>query len=275
MEVLHSFNAFDCIVLSLILISGLLAVFSGFLREMYSLFNWIASAYIGSHFYTFAEPYIGRYLTNPKTVKDLSIFAVFCLSFIVLALLGNIVGRFGFQDKTLNSINRSLGFVFGLGRGVFLVCLLYLIATTLMWPDMDKVPLTPTTLSPGPAPAPAPVTVQAANPAVDPTAQLDAVLKSPDPAGQLNAMVKSANNKKTITYSPPQWLTTAQTRPLLSRGAQQLKEFVPADVLEKTTSDYFGSKNTDKYEGILDSHDGIKPIPTTTTAPNNLENTSQ
>ena len=93
MEMHAGFNILDFIVLGIILLSGLFAIMNGFVREVYSLLNWVASYFVATHFYTLMEPFVGKYISNPNTITYLSIFATFCISFIVLAIIGMVITR--------------------------------------------------------------------------------------------------------------------------------------------------------------------------------------
>lgn len=211
MELHTSLNVLDYIVFGIILISGLFAIMSGFVREIYSLFNWAASYFIAVKFYTLAEPFVKKYISNPTTVADVSIFLVFCVSFIVLAIIGMGVTRLIIRGNALTAIDRSLGFVFGLVRGFLIACLVYLVAATILWPDIDK------------APAPGSPELQQQQ------AQKDEPQKT--------------DGKRSLTMSAPHWLLEARTRPLLAHGANMLKEFIPEKVLEKTTAEYLDKKD--------------------------------
>jgi membrane protein required for colicin V production len=210
MELHASLNVLDYIVLGIILISGLFAIMSGFVREIYSLFNWTASYFIAVKFYTAAEPYVKKYISNPTTVTDVSIFVVFCVSFIVLAIVGMVVTRLIIRGHTLTAIDRSLGFVFGLVRGFLIACLVYLVAATILWPDIDKQP-------------------------VPASEQQEQQAQKDEP--------QKADGKHSLTMSAPHWLLEARTRPLLAHGANLLKEFIPEKVLEKTTAEYLDKKD--------------------------------
>jgi uncharacterized membrane protein required for colicin V production len=136
---------------------------------------------------------------------------VFCISFIVLALIGTLVTRF-VRGTALTAIDRSLGFVFGIVRGALVVCLVYMTVVAIFWPDIDK-----------PRAPPPPAAQQEAQ-------DIDKNLAKPE--------------SKSLPPPPaPQLLMQAQTRPFLAFGAKQLKEFIPDDVLEKTTKEYLEQKD--------------------------------
>jgi len=226
MEPHTSFNVLDYIVLGTILLSGMLAILTGFVREMYSLFNWAASYFIAVKFYPVIEPYVQKYISKHATVVDVSIFAVFCCSFIILGLIGMLITNF-IQGKALTAIDRSLGFVFGLIRGFLIVCLIYLVASAVLWPDIDK---------------------QAQEAA---TAQTEI----PD------ANQPAKPEKQSITMSAPLWLVEARTRPLLAHGANMLKEFIPEKALEKTTQAILDERDVAKNKIDRESQKYISDKP--------------
>lgn len=212
MELHAGFNSLDYIVLGIILVSGLFALMTGLVRELYSLLNWIASYFISIHFYFLAVPFVKKYISNPNTIIDVSIFAVFCASFIILAIIGMIVTRTLISGGTLTMIDRSLGFVFGVVRGLLVVCLVYMVAASVLWPDIDK-------------PQEKKLIEQVSNgPATEPQAK--------------------EGEKQSITMSAPHWLVEARTRPLLSHGAALLKKFIPEKAFEKTAQEVLRQKES-------------------------------
>ena len=61
-------------------------------------------------------------------------FGLFVISLIVLTILTGIVARM-VRGSALSPIDRTLGFIFGLVRGAFLVCLAYLLLDQLLQPN--------------------------------------------------------------------------------------------------------------------------------------------
>ena len=62
--------------------------------------------------------------------------AVFVISLAILSILTSAISK-RVQNSTLNALDRSLGFLFGLARGGILVCLLY-VAIKWMMPIVDQ-----------------------------------------------------------------------------------------------------------------------------------------
>ena len=148
-------NAFDLIVLALLLLSGGLAFARGFVREVLAIGSWIGAALVTRFAFPHVSP-IARDLFNSDTVtgflsgfgygdehRDLLAdiaggIAVFVIAMMVLSILSTIIARI-VQGSALSAVDRSLGFLFGLVRGGLVICLFYLLLVWLV-PDRDDRP---------------------------------------------------------------------------------------------------------------------------------------
>jgi len=131
-------NAVDLAVIGVILLSGGLALWRGFVRELLSLAAWIGASLIAVYFYPSLQPWMHRHIHTEITADACTGLALFCGSLAVLIPIGYFVGGL-IRGRALTAIDRSLGFVFGLARGVLVVCLLFLI-TLWVWPEEKKEP---------------------------------------------------------------------------------------------------------------------------------------
>jgi membrane protein required for colicin V production len=113
-------------IISIIILSAVIGLFRGFVNEVLSLIVWAAAVYIA---FRFAVPV--SYLFDGMTNKPMVSFIVsFALLLIITLILGNIIRRLLNQliEKTgLSGTNRTLGFAFGLCRGVIVLALLLVI----------------------------------------------------------------------------------------------------------------------------------------------------
>lgn len=128
----------DIIILALLFLSAIIAFMRGFIKEVltiFSLLGALAAAYIwgGS-----AAPVFEKWGVSLAGGKDEAIWgmispslfgtilgyaSIFVGLFIVLTLLSHYIGKIA-QDMGLGSVDRTLGFVFGLARGIFILALL-------------------------------------------------------------------------------------------------------------------------------------------------------
>lgn len=136
METQTVFNNLDYIVVGIVLLSGLLALMRGLLHEVFSLFAWVGAYLAARYFYAPAVPLAQHYLKTEKTAEWGAMALVFVVVLIVLIIVGNVICGM-IKGPTLTWINRLLGFAYGLLRGALIVCLVYMSARMVVWPDLD------------------------------------------------------------------------------------------------------------------------------------------
>jgi len=127
----------DIIVLVILLLSGLLALSRGFVHEVLSIGSWVGAAFSALYGFPYVRPYI-RELIETEIIADVVAGAgTFIVALIVLTIITKIIAD-QVQESALNPLDRSLGFVFGLVRGVIIVCLLYVALEWIV--PVDKQP---------------------------------------------------------------------------------------------------------------------------------------
>ncbi len=136
-------NAVDYAVLGVLGASALLAFLRGFVREILGIGAWIGAAVIALWsaplVRPYAQHYIGQYLTDPAVQDYVGFGGVFVVAVIVLLMISHWVGAL-VRQSVLGGVDRSLGMVFGLGRGAALVVVAYFAGSWLVpverWPDI-------------------------------------------------------------------------------------------------------------------------------------------
>jgi membrane protein required for colicin V production len=118
-------NLLDIIVVAVVLLSGLFAFARGFVREALSVAAWVGAGFAALYGLPYATPIAERFLPKGALAEAAAALAVFLVTLIVLSLLTSAVaGRV--KDSALSAIDRTLGLIFGLVRGMVLVCLAYI-----------------------------------------------------------------------------------------------------------------------------------------------------
>ncbi|MHB1109836.1 MAG: CvpA family protein [Devosia sp.] len=112
-------TAFDVGIGILVLISAILATARGLTREVLSLATWAGSAAVAAYMYfnhlDFARGYI-----QEQIVADVATVVVsFILALIVLHLITMRIADF-VVDSKIGPLDRTLGFIFGIARGVLI-----------------------------------------------------------------------------------------------------------------------------------------------------------
>lgn len=129
----------DVAILAALAISALLAFLRGFVREVLGIGAWIGAAALAVWANPRVLPTFERWLhSRPDLAQPVAFAVVFVIALVVLLFVSHAVGR-AVRRSALGGLDRSLGLLFGLGRGAALVVLAYMLAGMLVpvdqWPD--------------------------------------------------------------------------------------------------------------------------------------------
>lgn len=130
------FSILDLVVLGIIAISALLAAVRGATREVLAIIAWVAAAAIAWKFYPLVLPLVGQHVTNATVALVASIAAIFLGTLIVVSIITVKISDM-ILDSRIGAIDRSLGLIFGAGRG-FLICVIGWVF--LAWLVQGKMP---------------------------------------------------------------------------------------------------------------------------------------
>lgn len=129
-------NPLDIVVAAILVISGFFAYMRGFVHEVLAVGGWVGAIFATIYGFPHAQP-IARKFIAVEWAADLAAgAALFVMSMVVLSILTRMISR-RVQDSALNVVDRSLGFVFGLARGAFLVCIAY-IGVSWIWAPNEQ-----------------------------------------------------------------------------------------------------------------------------------------
>lgn len=119
-------NATDLAVFAILLISAILAFFRGMVHELLSISAWIGAALVTLYAFDPLRPVVRDFVPVELLADVLTGVGVFVVSLILFSFITNWVAD-SVRDVLARSIDRSLGFLFGIVRGAVLVCLAYLV----------------------------------------------------------------------------------------------------------------------------------------------------
>jgi membrane protein required for colicin V production len=124
----------DIIVLVFMLVSGLLALARGFTREVFSIISWAAAAVAALMLFPRYQDVARSYL-QPNWLADIAlIVGIFLIVLIVVSFITIRVGD-KVLDSRIGALDRTLGFLFGVARGLVLVVIGYLFFSWLVPPE--------------------------------------------------------------------------------------------------------------------------------------------
>jgi membrane protein required for colicin V production len=126
----------DIVLIVVMLISGLLAMVRGFMREVLSITAWVLAA--GATLYSYGKllPLAKQYFNNDIVAAVAVIGGVFLLTLLIVSVLTIRISDM-VLDSRVGALDRTLGFLFGLGRGLVIVVIAFQFFTWLV-PDRSQ-----------------------------------------------------------------------------------------------------------------------------------------
>jgi membrane protein required for colicin V production len=126
----------DIIVLAVMLLSGLLAMVRGFMREVLSIAAWASAAIVTVLFYQRFVPVAKEYIDN-EIVATAGVIGGLFIGTLILASIITVRVSDMILDSRIGALDRTLGFLFGLGRGLLIVVVAFLFFNWLV-PDKTQ-----------------------------------------------------------------------------------------------------------------------------------------
>ena len=131
-------NALDLAIIAIVALSAIFAFARGFVREALSIIAWVGAAAITLYGFNRVYAITTRFVTTPLLADLIAGVGLFIISLVVLTIITGYLARFA-DSGALSPINRTLGLIFGLARGLVLVCLAYLVLDISL-PQNDRPP---------------------------------------------------------------------------------------------------------------------------------------
>ncbi len=125
---------FDYAVLGVIGLSLLLGVFRGLVKELISLFGWIAAAVLASMFASQLSDWVPQSVGNPVLRVAIAFVIVFLAVVAAAALLGWALSTL-IKAAGMGLADRILGAMFGFSRGVLIALVVVMLAGLTMLPQ--------------------------------------------------------------------------------------------------------------------------------------------
>src|SRR5215472_647143 len=126
----------DLILLGVMLISGLLAMVRGFMREVLSIAAWGAAAVVTLYSFSKLLPTAKTYFTNDTLAAVAVVAGVFVGTLIVVSVITVRISDM-ILDSRIGALDRTLGFLFGLARGLLIVVVAFMFFNWLV-PDKQR-----------------------------------------------------------------------------------------------------------------------------------------
>jgi len=117
----------DIILIGVMLISALFAMIRGFMREVLSISAWLIAAIAALLGYSRLSPVAKNFFGNwPDWLVTIVVAAgIFIFTLLIVTILTVRLSDF-VLDSRVGALDRTLGFLFGLGRGLLIIAVAYI-----------------------------------------------------------------------------------------------------------------------------------------------------
>ncbi len=135
------FQILDFILFGIMLVSGLLALARGFTRELLSLVAWgvaAAAAWFAikqKPIMDLVTPHVDP--TKPQVAQIIVAASAFVVTLVILSIIGVKISD-QVVDSGAGAVDRTMGFIYGLGRGLVFVSIVYLFYSWLLPPEKQE-----------------------------------------------------------------------------------------------------------------------------------------
>jgi membrane protein required for colicin V production len=123
----------DILLLVVMLVSGLLAMIRGFMREILSIAAWGVAALVTLYSYARLVPMAKQYFSSDIVATAVTVGGVFLLTLLIASVITIRISDM-ILDSRVGALDRTLGFLFGLGRGLIIVVVAFLFFAWLVPP---------------------------------------------------------------------------------------------------------------------------------------------
>ncbi len=139
----QDFNSMDYAIIGLVVLSAMISLFRGFVREAISLASWVLGVWVALRYAHLLQDYFSRWISSDSVRYGIA-FGILLLTTILLGMLINLVLSFWINRSALSIGNRVLGVVFGACRGVALVVIALLLIVNIG--NFKEMPLVTTSV---------------------------------------------------------------------------------------------------------------------------------
>ncbi|MGD8176455.1 CvpA family protein [Marinimicrobium sp. ARAG 43.8] len=130
-------NWADWTILSILLVSSLISIKRGFVKEALSLVTWIVAFVIAMLFSDRLAVLLTDLIPTPSIREVVAFVALFAATLIVGAMVNYLIGEL-VRMTGLSGTDRLLGMIFGLARGLLVVMALLILLPTIIPMEQDE-----------------------------------------------------------------------------------------------------------------------------------------
>lgn len=120
-------NFLDFLFVLVMVLSGIFAYVRGFTKEMFAISSWFIAAFLVKFLFPLLEPLVISGFGGEGSIWSSTVtYSVsFFLCIVLISFFANKLSR-RIGDSDLKNVDKSLGVVFGIVRGVFIMAIFYI-----------------------------------------------------------------------------------------------------------------------------------------------------
>lgn len=118
-------NVTDIIIVGIIVLSGVFALARGLVKEVLSIASWVGAVMVTLFAFIPARPIARDIIAWPLGADVATGAALFLGSLFLFSFISHFIAK-AVQGSAVGPLDRTLGFVFGLGRGLVIVIALFM-----------------------------------------------------------------------------------------------------------------------------------------------------
>lgn len=130
-------NGIDWVIIVILTISTLLSLWRGFVREALSLLGWVAAFLVAHIFVDQMAAMLAGAITNVTGRYVASYAILFVVTLIAFTIIAHLAGKI-VSATGLTLLDRLLGTVFGLARGIILILVVTYVVQQLVPPENQQ-----------------------------------------------------------------------------------------------------------------------------------------
>jgi membrane protein required for colicin V production len=115
----------DIAVIGIIVLSGLVATWLGFVRLVLALAGWVGAAFATLYGFSYVRPFARQWISPELLADAVAGAGIFIATLIVITFISHAIGH-QIRQSALSALDRSLGLLAGLAIGAVIVSLGYL-----------------------------------------------------------------------------------------------------------------------------------------------------
>jgi len=127
---ISAFNYIDYTILAVLAASGLLAMLRGFMRELLGALGWVVAVIVARLSEGMASDQLQDYINDEALTSFLGWMLPFIIVVFAWYIFANLAAP-GLKKMAMGVLDRPLGFIFGVLRGLVLVAIVYMSALLL------------------------------------------------------------------------------------------------------------------------------------------------